>query len=147
MISIPTPYQSLGKLLNDKESKVRYVVCTGGRGSSKSFSIQTILCRFCIEQNNGILFTRYTMKSAHKSIIPEFTEKIEILGANSLVSTTKEDIKFEHNNSLISFSGIKTSSGDQTANLKSLKGYNIWLLDEAEELVDESKFDDIPIII
>ena len=137
MINIPTPYYPL------VDTKCRYVVCTGGRGSSKSFSIQTLLCNLCLSERTGILFTRYTMKSAEKSIIPEFTEKVELLNAETLVHVTKSDIDFTHNKSKISFSGIKTSSGDQTANLKSLKGYNIWLLDEAEELVDEKKFDDI----
>jgi len=143
MINIPVKYNNLAKAISGGFRKVRYVVITGGRGSSKSFSTQTILCDACIRENNGILFTRYTMKSAHKSIIPEFREKVELLNANSLTEETKEDIKFSHNGSLISFSGIKTSSGDQTANLKSLKGYNVWVLEEAEELRDEEKFDDI----
>lgn len=115
---------------------------TGGRGSGKSFSAQTILTNKCIAEDTGVLFTRYTMVSAHKSIIPEFQEKIELLGGQSLVDITKTDVKF-YNGSIMSFTGIKTSSGDQTANLKSLKGYNIWVIDEAEELTDESMFDKI----
>ena len=38
---------------------------------------------------------------------------------------------------------IKTSSGTQTANLKSLAGITTWVLDEAEELTDEDTFDKI----
>ena len=41
------------------------------------------------------------------------------------------------------FRGIKTSQGIQTAKLKSLPNVNIWVLDEAEELVDEEIFDKI----
>ena len=41
------------------------------------------------------------------------------------------------------FSGIKTASGDQTAKLKSISGINTFVLDEAEELMDEESFDKI----
>ena len=38
---------------------------------------------------------------------------------------------------------LRTSSGDQTANLKSLQGITTWIIDEAEEMVDEDIFDKI----
>ena len=41
------------------------------------------------------------------------------------------------------FKGIRTSSGNQTAALKSLNGVTTFVLDEAEELVDENTFDKI----
>ena len=141
MISLNKKYALLQK------TKCRYVVVTGGRGSGKSFSVQTLLSNRCISEKTGILFTRYTMVSAEKSIIPEFWEKVELLNAIGIAKKTKKEITFSHNDSIISFSGIKTSSGDQTANLKSLKGYNIWVLEEAEELKDEQKFDDIDLSI
>ena len=43
----------------------------------------------------------------------------------------------------IIFKGLKTSSGDQTASLKSLQGITTWILDEAEEMVGEKLFDKI----
>ena len=33
--------------------------------------------------------------------------------------------------------GLQSSSGDNTANLKSIQGVTCWVLDEAEELTDE----------
>lgn len=56
---------------------------------------------------------------------------------------TKDEIINKVSGSRILFRGIKTSSGDQTANLKSINGLSTWVLDEAEELVDEDKFDTI----
>src|SRR5690606_35863013 len=41
------------------------------------------------------------------------------------------------------FSGIKTSSGNQTANLKSIAGITTWVIDEGEDFTDEKTFDDI----
>ncbi|NIQ13321.1 MAG: PBSX family phage terminase large subunit, partial [Candidatus Dadabacteria bacterium] len=43
----------------------------------------------------------------------------------------------------IYFSGIKTSSGDQTANLKSIAGITTWIIEEGEDFNDEVAFDKI----
>ena len=125
----------------------RYFICTGGRGSSKSFSINTFILLLTYETGHVILFTRYTLVSAHISIIPEFIEKIELLGKEHEFLITKDEITNLVTGSKIIFKGIKTSSGQQTANLKSLAGVTTWVLDEAEELTDEDVFDKIDLSI
>ena len=94
-----------------------------------------------------ILFTRYTMTSAHLSIIPEFLEKIGLLGFDDVFSINKAEVLNTNNNSDILFRGIRTSAGNQTASLKSLQGVSTWVLDEAEELIDENIFDTIDLSI
>ena len=94
-----------------------------------------------------ILFTRYTMTSAHLSIIPEFLEKIGLLGFQDVFSINKAEVLNLSNNSDILFRGIKTSAGNQTASLKSLQGISCWVLDEAEELINEDIFDTIDLSI
>ena len=126
----------------------RYYIVTGGRGSGKSFSTAFMLVTLISnESGHVILFTRYTLISAHISIIPEFIEKIEMLGLESKFSITKDEIVNLETGSKILFKGIKTSSGTQTANLKSLQGISTWILDEAEELTDEDTFDKIDLSI
>ena len=83
------------------------------------------------------------MDSASDSVIPEFLEKVEIEGHLSAFDVTKKDIINTNSGSSILFRGIKTSSGDQTAKLKSIQGLTTWVLDEAEELTDEKVFDKI----
>lgn len=124
-------------------AKTRYFVLTGGRGSSKSYSVSYFIVRLLLEAGHTVLFTRYTLTSAHISIIPEFVEKIELLGLQKLFAITKTEITCIANGSKIIFRGIQTSSGNQTANLKSIQGVTTWILDEAEELTDESVFDKI----
>jgi len=128
-------------------SKSRYFVVTGGRGSGKSFEVGRFITLLSFEQGHKILFTRQTMTSAHLSIIPEFKEKIELLKLEDLFSISKSEIKNKLSNSEIFFKGLKTSSGDQTANLKSLQGVTTWVLDESEELTDEATFDKINLSI
>jgi len=128
-------------------NNTRFFIITGGRGSSKSFGVGTFANLLSFEKNHTILFTRQTMTSAHLSIIPEFQEKIDLMELNSFFEVNKTEIINKKSNSKIIFRGIKTSSGDQTANLKSLQGVTTWILDEAEELKDETIFDKINLSI
>lgn len=127
--------------------KSRYFVCTGGRGSGKSFSVTTFLCMMMFQNDFKILFLRKTLTSAHLSIIPEFTSKIEALGLEDFFEVTKTEIVNKHNGNVIYFRGIQASSKDNTGNLKSLEGINTLVIDEAEELVDEATFDRIDLSV
>ena len=141
MITLKSKYKPL--FTND----TRYFILTGGRGSAKSFGVGTFTNLLSFEQGHKILFTRQTMTSAHLSIIPEFQEKIDLMNLNDFFEVNKSEIKNKQSGSEIIFRGIKTSSGDQTANLKSLQGVTTWVLDEAEELTDEATFDKINLSI
>ena len=67
------------KYLVFKESFARYFIVTGGRGSGKSFAVNSILLLLTYQAGHTILFTRFTLRAASISIIPEFIEKLEIL--------------------------------------------------------------------
>ena len=125
----------------------RYFIVSGGRGSGKSFTINALLVMLTYEQGHTILFTRYTLTSAYISIIPEFIDKLELFNCVNDFHITKDEILNKKTGSKIIFRGIKTSSGDQTANLKSLQGITTWVVDEAEELTDEQKFDTIDLSV
>lgn len=116
---------------------------TGGRGSSKSYTVATMLLLLTYERGHNILFTRYTMTSASTSIIPEMTEKIEIMGLQNDFTVNRTEIINNRTGNIIYFRGLKTGSGNQTAALKSLNGITTWVLDEAEEMPDEKLFDKI----
>ncbi len=124
-------------------SKKRYFFLTGGRGSTKTWNVHEFVAKLTYEKGHGILFTRYTMTSAEKSIIPEFKMTIERLGMTDdfhIAKTTATNLK---TGTFIFFSGIKTSSGDQTANLKSLPNITTWVIEEGEDFNDEKTFDTI----
>lgn len=122
---------------------------TGGRGSGKSFNISTFIKRLTYEVGrlnakkiaHQILYTRYTMVSANMSIIPEFLEKMELDGDTKNFKVTKTDVINKRSGSHIMFRGIKTSSGNQTARLKSIHGITVFVCDEAEEWTDEESFE------
>lgn len=142
MVKLPEKYEPLFT------AKSRFFIITGGRGSGKSFSVSywaVLLMLF--EKGHTILFTRYTLKSASISIIPEFISKLEMTGYKEYFEITKDSITCHFTGSKILFRGIKTASGIQTASLKSLQGVTTWILDEAEELIDEKTFDDIQLSV
>ena len=118
-------------------------VVTGGRGSGKSFAVGDFIENLTFQQGHSILFARYTMTAAHISVIPEFEEKIYLENHADHFLINKTDIQNKLTGSSIIFRGLKTSSGNQTAALKSIKGLTTWILDEAEELMEESTFDKI----
>ena len=111
---------SLNKKYSVLNNKTRYFIVTGGRGSGKSYAINTLLTLLTYEAGHKILFTRYTLRAASISIIPEFIEKLELQNIQQDFHITKDEIINKQTGSRILFRGIKTSSGDQTANLKSI---------------------------
>lgn len=109
----------------------------------KSSTVHDFVARLTYERGHGILFTRYTMTSAELSIIPEFKITLRRLGIEDDFHITKTTVRNKRTGSFIYFSGIKTSTGDQTARLKSISGITTWIIEEGEEFKDEKVFDDI----
>lgn len=134
-----TPQDIYLPLYTDTEHPI--ILITGGRGSGKSYNVGTFIERLSFEQGHVILYTRYTMTSASISVIPEFQEKIEADGTQEFFDVTKTDIENIVSGSKILFRGIKTSSGNQTAKLKSIQGITTFVCDEAEEWTNEEDFD------
>ncbi len=136
------------------ENKDKFIILvTGGRGSGKSFNVAAFIARLTFEMMQDerlvhqILYTRYTMVSAHISIIPEMLEKIGLDGTGKYFHSTKTDVINKMTGSRIMFRGIKTSSGNQTAKLKSIHGITTFVCDEAEEWTSEQDFDKIMLSI
>ena len=136
-------YQPLFRVSN----MIRYKHVVGGRGSAKSHAVSSYLLTKTFNENEVILFSRYTMTSAEISVIPEFKEKIELLGCENAFRISKTTITNKITGSKIIFKGLQTGSGNQTAAIKSINGLTCWVLDEAEELIDESLFNKINLSI
>lgn len=141
-------------LYSDKEHFI--ILVTGGRGSGKSFSSSAFIERLTFELgkdengervNHQILYCRYTMVSAAVSVIPEFMEKIGLDGTDKYFKASRTDVTNRSTGARIMFRGIKTSSGNQTAKLKSIHGLTTFICDEAEEWTDETDFERIMLSI
>lgn len=139
------------------DNKDKFIILvTGGRASGKSHALSTFIERLTFElgrDENGkkvshqILFTRYTMSSAEISVIPEFLEKVDADGTSKYFTHTRTDVRNKLTNSKVMFRGIKTSSGVQTAKLKSIHGITTFVVDEGEEWISEKEFETIMLSI
>lgn len=125
--------------LFDIQKGVDTFIVTGGRFTGKSYAVSLAAFILVNNHNRKLLATRYSMASAKNSIIPEYEEKINGLKLSDYYKTVGNSIIGASQREIV-FSGIKTSSGNQTGKLKSLKGFSVWTLEEAEEMVNESEF-------
>jgi phage terminase large subunit len=127
-----------------RPTEQRYILLTGGRNSAKSFTV-ALAEAFALTkpEPTKTLFTRYTLSSAEISIIPEFQDKLSLAGLERKFDQAKNVITHKDTGNSIIFAGIKTSSGNQTAKLKSIPGLSRFVVDEAEEFRDEVAFDTI----
>jgi len=141
-IKASSPYRPLFE-----RGGTRYKIILGGRGSAKSFTVSTALIDRTYDDDGTILFTRYTLVNAEVSILPEFIDKIERLGLQGDFTKSGNDLVNIKTGGRILFRGIKTSSGINTAALKSIPKLKMWVNDESEELVDETVFDTIDLSI
>ncbi len=136
------------KPLFQQDILCRYAIVTGGRGSGKSYALSTWQGVDCNSRSKAenTLYLRKTLTSAHLSIIPEFWEKIELLGIASNFQPTKTEIIHRKSGSQIFFRGIQSSSRNNEANLKSVHNVTTVIIDEAQE-VEEDEFDRIDLSV
>lgn len=122
-------------------SDKRYVYEKGGRGSGKSFAVSDYALRLTYDRNRVVLYMRYTMIAASISIVPEFETQMELQECRNDFHITGSEITNKLTGSKIIFKGVKTSSLNQTANLKSIQGLTDVIYDEFEEHPDKDSFD------
>lgn len=124
-------------------SRVAYVCITGGRESSKTFTASLACNDRVVNYGYRELYTRYTLTSAEKSIIPAFMNRSELLGYSEYLYPVAKSIKCKASGGYVDFAGIKVSSGNQTANLKSLENYACLTCEELEEYPSLEEFQKI----
>jgi len=137
-INISVKFQNLFKLLKGEYPEVDTVIITGGRYSLKSYTVSIFANTALAWYKWNILYTRYTNATIVDSIKPEVVDKIELLGLKGIITDTASHL--EYNGNRIAFKGIRPGQTSQTANLKSLSGFNCFINDEAEELPDMKTF-------
>lgn len=133
--------------LFDLSPDIHTYILTGGRNSQKSFAASLASVNACKEHNHRVLYSRYTNMSLKDSIYAEVEEKIDMMNFNNLFTLQNDRIIYNYDQGKIVFKGLKAGSKVQTANLKGLKDFSMWILDEAEELNDEDIYNKISLSV
>lgn len=128
-------------LFRDDLDQPRYYNVYGGRGSGKSFiaSIATVQLTYSKYRHN-ILYLRQTMNSMEDSSYKDIMDAIEFLGKEGDFRVVKNRIINKITGSIISFKGIRSTTG---AKLKSLSGFTTLVIEEAMEVDSFEEFSKI----
>ena len=128
---------------DDELSKVDTVLLYGGRDSGKTFAESCMIPIAVKDFNHRALYTRYTMNSTDHSISEALTERMEMLNCTDQFEFSSNTYTTKHNEGRIFITGQKTSSLNQTAKLKSLENFSMFITDEAEEIKTFEEWDKI----
>lgn len=128
-IEIDTP-RSFKPLL----AKARYKGVHGGRGSGKSHFFAEYIIERCLIEKTNIVCIREVQKSLSQSVKKLLESKIEDLGVQKFFEVQESQIKCT-NGGLIIFQGMQNHTADS---IKSLEGFNIAWVEEAQSLSQRS---------
>jgi len=120
-----------------KLDKVTIFILTGGRGSGKSFVVESDSHMRAAKFGHHTYYTRYTNDSLETTVKADFQKVIELMPIDCEFQKTQ--IKYEQG--LIYFKGLKRGSKAQTAGGKGLSSFNVQVVEEAEEHPSFEEFD------
>lgn len=143
MISFSEKYEPLFFLLEKEYPQVDTVLISGGRDSGKTFAVGCLVGTASEQYNHRVLYTRQTMSSTNNSITRALDNRLELLGISDCFTFANNDYTSKTGKGIISITGQKTSTGTQTAKLKSLEDYSIFITDEGEELTSYDEWEKI----
>lgn len=124
-----------------KHKKIRYVILIGGRGGAKSHALGTWVNIASFNDGWGFYYTRWTMKSAEKSVIPEFKKVSTSIGNNHKFAFKQTQVINLETDTVIDYSGLKPQSNQSKGDSKSLSNKNVFIVEEAEDVPNFEDFD------
>lgn len=116
----------------------RYAILMGGRGNGRSGTASRYVVSqlFSKEYTRGAIM-RATREDIRASCWGEIIDRVTEQNANDLFRITDNDMYIEHGINSVRAHGFRASSGSLTARLKSLAGYNLVWIEEAEEIGED----------
>lgn len=129
-ISLDVPRKLRPVLNTDK----RYIGLYGGRGGAKSHFIAGLLVIMAATRQTRIVCLREVQNSIKDSVKQLLQDKISQLGLNSLFNVLDQEIRCV-NGSIIIFKGLQSYNA---ANIKSLEGFDVAWVEEAQTLTQHS---------
>jgi len=115
-------------------AKARYKGVHGGRGSGKSHFFAEYTIEKCLVERTNVVCIREVQKSLSQSVKRLLESKIEDLGVQKFFEVQESQIKCT-NGGLIIFQGMQNHTADS---IKSLEGFNIAWVEEAQSLSQRS---------
>lgn len=133
------------KILYDLPKDASIVIAIGGRGGMKTYEIsKNIVYNACIK-NKRVQVLRDQKSHVKESILNEILLRYDTANENGALerrfTKLETGIKNNSTNEMVVFTkGFQASSNDKRANLKSVSNIDIAVIEEAEDIRDEDKF-------
>lgn len=117
----------------------RFKVSYGGRGSSKTRTVITILVNNVLYSGWRVVCFRELMEAIAESSYQEIVEEIERRNLNAYFDITKTEISCPSSGGVFKFSGIRASSKRlQNQKLKGFSNFDAAFIDEGESITKDS---------
>lgn len=118
-------------------SKQRYIILLGGRGAGRSFvASQFILAKLLSPEYFRCAIMRFIAGDIRNSIHQEIQDRIDEQELQDTVNS--KEMSFHYLRNSVRGIGFRKSSGDQKSKLKSLAAYNCVVIEESDEVDEES---------
>ena len=143
-ITVEIPNKKFDILFNTPED-TEIIICIGGRGGSKTYEVSKSIAYKAIVQDKRIQVLRDEKESIKESILNEVLLRYDTANEFGTFDGTFErqsnGIKNVRKDSMQVFTkGFRASSLSKVANLKSVSNVDIAVIEEAEDIRDEDKF-------
>lgn len=117
----------------------RFKVAKGGRGSSKTRTVITILVNNVMHAGWRVVCFRELMEAIAESSYQEIVEEIERRNLGRFFDITKTEIRCPSSGGIFKFSGLRASSKRlQNQKLKGFSNFDAAFIDEGESITKES---------
>jgi len=117
----------------------RFKVAEGGRGSSKTRSVITILVNNVMAYGWRVVCFRELMEAIAESSYQEIVEEIDRRNLHGIFDVTKTEISCPMSGGVFKFSGIRASSKRlQNQKLKGFSNFDAAFIDEGESITKDS---------
>lgn len=118
-------------------TKCRYVIIMGGRGAGRSFVASQFVLAKLVDTINYFrcAIMRFIAGDIRNSIYQEILDRIEEQDLQEFVQA--KALSFHYFRNMVKGIGFRKSSSDQKSKLKSLAGFNVIVIEEADETPED----------
>lgn len=133
------------KALYNLPPDINVVVCIGGRGGRKTYEVSKFIAKSASIDKKRCVILRDEKETIRESILNDILKRYDSANEYGHLSTVCErldtGIKDKKTGEMLVFSkGFRASSTQKKANLKGVSEIDIAVVEEAEDIRDESKF-------
>lgn len=133
------------KVLYQLPADTNIVICIGGRGGLKTYEVSKFVAFSATIRRKRCAVLRDEKETIRESILNEVLLRYDTANRNGALEGKFErlgiGIKDRETDEMLVFTkGFRASSGAKTANLKSISNVDIAVVEEAEDIRDEDKF-------